>query len=53
MTRKGKIDFCLESAQEIEGLDSEEMTKYLTELNGLSDDELDVQVEWWDYLWDK
>lgn len=53
MNRKGKIDFCLEGAEEFEGLDMDEYNSYLIELNEMTDEELDYQVEKWEYLWEK
>ena len=53
MTRESKLNFCLESAQFIEGLVDAELSKYREELQGLSEDELVTHCEHWDYLWDK
>lgn len=46
MTREEKIQFCRESARELMDVDVDHW-------GDLTDEQLDEQVEWFDYLWDK
>lgn len=48
MTRYEKVRFCQQSVWEFEGVE----TSY-DYWNTLTDEELDSQVEFYDYLWDK
>lgn len=46
MTRKQKLQFCIESCIDLV------REPYLYLLN-LSDEDLDKEVDWFDYLWEK
>lgn len=48
MTRAEKIQFCVDSVYELEG--ERVPHEYFEKLN---DEELDKEVEWFDYLWEK
>lgn len=48
LTREEKIKFCVDSVYEFEGV---RVTEEI--FSKLSDEELDDEVEWFDYLWTK
>jgi hypothetical protein len=48
VSREQKIQFIVDSVWHLEGADADR-----AELEKLSDEELDSEVEWYEYLWTK
>jgi hypothetical protein len=47
------IQFCLDAAFAIEGAEGEYIVEYRQKLDGMSDLDLDLEADWWDYLLSK
>lgn len=50
MTREEKIYFCVDSLMEFEGIPKEEREHILAQWEDVSDEKLDKEVDWFEYL---